>query len=170
MWGTILKLVAMKFVGHRLHLIVVQLMSFIERRAQIFIHNMGEEWNRLLKTLIGFIVVLTALVFSALIGAAWIVAIAWESPSRDVILGIAILIPLVIVLFMAIYLRSLWHKKPYLENSRSQLHSDWQVLRGALNERNPAEEEPAVNAESTQGEQEPSSQTEFKTGNVNKQE
>jgi len=132
MWRTLLKLVAMKFVGHKLHLVVAQLLAFIERRAHIFILNMGEEWNRLLKTVIGFILVFTALVFSALIGAAWIVAIAWESPSRDLILGISMLIPLLLVLAVAIYLRSIWHKKPYLESARNQMDSDWQVLRGAL--------------------------------------
>lgn len=137
MWRTLLKLVAMKFIGHRLHLVVAQLLAFIERRAHIFIINMGDEWNRLLKTVIGFILVFTALVFSALIGAAWIVAIAWESPSRDLILGVSMLIPLLLVLVVAIYLRAIWHRKPYLESARNQLESDWQVLRGALSPRQP---------------------------------
>jgi len=148
MWRTLLKLVAMKFVGHRLHLVVVQLLAFIERRAHIFIQSMGDEWSRLLKTVIGFIVVFTALVFSALIGAAWIVAIAWESPSRDLILGISMLIPLLLVLVVAIYLRSIWHKKPYLESARNQMDSDWQVLRGAISPKQPsAQEESQAEAE-----------------------
>jgi len=161
MWRTLLKLVAMKFVGHRLHLVVVQLLAFIERRAHIFILNMGEEWNRLLKTVIGFIVVFTALVFSALIGAAWIVAIAWESPSRDLILGISMLIPLLLVLAVAIYLRSIWHKKPYLESARNQLDSDWQVLRGALSPKPPSapEEAQAETEQPNQASREQAAQT-----------
>lgn len=143
MWRTLLKLVAMKFIGHRLHLVVMQLLAFIERRAHIFILNMGDEWNRLLKTVIGFILVFTALVFSALIGAAWIVAVAWESPSRDLILGLSMVLPLVLVMGIAIYLRGLWHQKPYLESTRNQLGSDWQVLRGALSPQQSQAPEPS---------------------------
>ncbi|MFA6179104.1 MAG: multidrug resistance efflux transporter family protein [Candidatus Methylopumilus sp.] len=138
MWGTILKLIAMKFVGHRLHLVVMQLMAFTERRAQILSRNMGEEWHRLVKTMVGLIIILSSLAFSALIGAAWVVASAWQNPSRDLILGSALLIPLAIVLIIGFYVRSLWHNKPYLQHSRDQLDTDWQVLRNAFGEKAPA--------------------------------
>ena len=132
MWGTLFKLVALKFFGHRLHRFISHLMAFIEQRGHILSRSLGDEWNRLVKTLFGMVVVLSALAFSALIGAAWIVALAWNSPSRDVILAVAMVMPMFVVLLTALYLRGLWHNRPYLQQSRVQLNEDWQILRGAL--------------------------------------
>ena len=75
------------------------------------------------------------LAFSGLIGTVWLVAFAWNSPDRNLILGIALVLPLVIVAGIAIYLRKVWNEKLFLHHSRTQLNDDWTVLNHAMKEK-----------------------------------
>jgi predicted metal-dependent phosphotriesterase family hydrolase len=68
------------------------------------------------------------------------VAFAWNSPDRNLILGLALVLPLVIVAGTGLYLRKLWNEE-FLHHSRSQLNEDWSVLNSAMKEKplNPQE-------------------------------
>lgn len=134
MWGALVRLIAMKFVGNRLQLFGLQLMNVVERRTHILSGNLSLEWHRLVKTLISFFVVSAALVFAGLIGLAWLIAIALDSPSRNLILGIALATPLVVALGLALYIRQLWHQRPFLHLYRDQVDQDWRTLKTALDD------------------------------------
>ena len=81
------------------------------------------------------------LAFSGLIATVWLVAFAWNSPDRNLILGTALVLPLIIVAGIALYLRKVWNEKLFLHHSRIQLNDDWTVLNHAMKEKpaNPQE-------------------------------
>jgi len=141
MWRTLLKIVAVRFVGNKLQQVVLLLMSVVERRAHMFAQSIRDEWDRVVTTLIGFVVSLICLAFSGLIATVWLVAFAWNSPDRNLILGTALVLPLIIVAGIALYLRKVWNEKLFLHHSRTQLNDDWTVLNHAMKEKpaNPQE-------------------------------
>ncbi len=134
MWRMLLKLVAMKFVGNKLQQVILLLMSVVERRAHLFAQSIKDEWNRVVTSIFCFVISLACVAFSGLVAIVWLVAYAWSSPDRNLILGIALIAPLVIAAGILLYLKKIWDEKLFLHVSRSQLHEDWGVLNQAVKE------------------------------------
>lgn len=135
MWRTLLKLVAMKVVGNRVQQVVLLLMSVVERRAHMFTQSIRDEWNRVVTSIVCLVVSLVCVAFSGLIATVWLISFALHSPDRNLILGTALLIPLVIVAGIAFYLKKLWNEKLFLHDSRTQLNEDWSILHEAVREK-----------------------------------
>jgi hypothetical protein len=58
-----------------------------------------------------------------------IVATAWHSPNRDIILSINMILPILMAIGFYFYIRHCWQKQPILYQSMLQIESYWQVFR-----------------------------------------
>lgn len=125
----------MKFVGNKVQQIVLLLMSVVERRAHLFTQSVRDEWNRVVTSIVCVILSLVCLAFSGLIATVWLIAFALHSPDRNLILSIALVVPLLVVGGIAIYLKKLWNQKLFMHDTRSQLNEDWGVLHHAVREK-----------------------------------
>lgn len=103
-----------------------------ESRAAIFKHNFNQDLHRMVNSLLGYMFMLLALACSALIGSMWLFAIAWSSPNRSIILGTAMILPILIGVGIFAYVRSSWKKEPLFHRSIKQIESDWLVFRAGL--------------------------------------
>jgi uncharacterized membrane protein YqjE len=100
-----------------------------ESRAAIFKHNFNHEINRVVNSLFGFMLILLAAILSLLTGLAWLFALAWTSPNRDLILSITMLLPVLIAVAVYFYIRQSWQKQALFQQSILQVESDWQLFR-----------------------------------------
>ncbi len=112
--------------------------TVVERRAHLFTQSVRDEWNRVVTSIVCVILSLVCLAFSGLIATAWLIAFALHSPDRNLILGIALVVPLLAVAGIAIYLKTLWNQKLFLHDTRNQLNDDWDVLHHAVREKQEA--------------------------------
>ncbi len=103
-----------------------------ESRASFFKQNFSHEVQRVVSSLLGFMVMLVAAVFAGLVGIMWIFAIAWTSPNRELILGITMLVPIIAAVIIFITIKNSWKKEPLLAQSMKQVENDWLVFRGGL--------------------------------------
>lgn len=151
MWTTALKFLAllffknrMEFVKHNffnklntnssddLNRLKVNIAAMAESRAAIFKQNFNHELQRVVHSLLGFMLMLLAAILSLLTGLMWLFAIAWVSPHRDIILGLTMILPILIAAGVYFYIRHSWQKQPILHQSIAQIESDWQVFREGL--------------------------------------
>ena len=151
MWTTALKFVAvlffknrMEFIKHRffdklstnsnddLNKLKDSIAVMAESRAAIFKQNFNHEVKRLVNSLFGFMLILLAAILSLLTGLMWLFAIAWDSPSRNLILGLTMLLPILIAVGVYFYIRQSWQKQPILHQSIVQIESDWQIFKAGL--------------------------------------
>jgi uncharacterized membrane protein YqjE len=103
-----------------------------EMRAVVFKHNFNNELKRLGTSVIGFMLMLVAAICSGLIGLMWLFAIAWNSPDRNVILGIAFILPLLVCVGIFAYLRYSWKKEPLFEQAITQIATDWRLFKHGM--------------------------------------
>jgi uncharacterized membrane protein YqjE len=103
-----------------------------EMRAVVFKQNFNNELKRLGTSVIGFMLMLLAAICSGLIGLMWLFAIAWNSPDRNVILGIAFILPLLVCVGIFAYLRYSWKKEPLFEQAITQIATDWRLFKHGM--------------------------------------
>jgi uncharacterized membrane protein YqjE len=151
MWASALKFIAILFFKKRMEFVksnffnkpntnasenLNQLKQSIaamaESRAAIFKQNFNYEVRRVVNSLFGFMFILLAAILSLLTGLMWLFATAWASPYRDIILGTAMILPILIAVGVFLYIRHSWQKQPILHQSIVQIESDWQVFRAGL--------------------------------------
>lgn len=143
MWKTALKLAVFIFlrskinhvkddIGNNLGAVKENMALLAESRALIFKQNFNNELQRLGNSLLGFMFMLLATLFSGLTGLMWLFAIAWGSPNRNVILTITLIVPLLIGIGIYLYIRESWKKEPLFNKTMTQIHSDWLLFRNGL--------------------------------------
>lgn len=143
MWKTALKLAVFIFlrskinhvkddIGNNLGAVKENMALLAESRALIFKQNFNNELQRLGNSLLGFMFMLLATLFSGLTGLMWLFAIAWGSPNRNVILTITLIVPLLIGIGIYLYVRESWKKEPLFNKTMTQIHSDWLLFRNGL--------------------------------------
>jgi uncharacterized membrane protein YqjE len=132
MWRILLKLITLNLVGSKLHGLAQSFAIFLEHRSNVLAVNVAFEWERVFKSLIVIMIIVTAIILSLFIGFGWILAIAWHSEYRSLILGLAMGIPLIIAISLVFYLRFLWKKSEFLSISRELWKQDWETLQEGL--------------------------------------
>lgn len=143
MWKTALKLAVFIFlrskinhvkddIGNNLGAVKENMALLAESRALIFKQNFNHELQRLGNSLLGFMFMMLAAVFSGLTGLMWLFAIAWGSPNRNVILTITLLVPLLIGIGIYLYIRESWKREPLFDKTMTQIQSDWLLFRNGL--------------------------------------
>ena len=110
----------------------INIAAMAESRAAMFKQNFNHEVRRIVKSLLGFLLILLASLLSLLTGFAWLFSMAWASPNRDMILGFTLFLPLLMVVAIYFYIRQSWQKQPLFAQSMVQIESDWQVFRDGL--------------------------------------
>jgi len=150
MLGAALKLVALYFINNRLsvaktglHTFKEGIADYTESRAEIFRDNFQGDVRRIVTSFIGFLVILAALILIGLLALMWIFAVAWNSPNREVILGITMLIPFVIALIAYSGIKRSWKNKPLMLETIQLISDDWRTFRYSLNDSPSASEEAA---------------------------
>jgi len=143
MWKTALKLAVFIFlrskinhvkndIGSNLGAVKENMALLAESRALIFKQNFNNELQRLGNSLLGFMFMLLATLFSGLTALMWLFAIAWGSPNRNVILTITLIVPLLIGIGIYLYIRESWKKEPLFDKTMTQIQSDWLLFRNGL--------------------------------------
>lgn len=143
MWKTALKLAVFIFlrskinhvkddIGNNLGAVKENMALLAESRALIFKQNFNHELQRLGNSLLGFMFMMLAAVFSGLTGLMWLFAIAWGSPNRNVILTITLVVPLLIGIGIYLYIRESWKREPLFDKTMTQIQSDWLLFRNGL--------------------------------------
>lgn len=143
MWKTALKLAVFIFlrskinhvkddIGNNLGAVKENMALLAESRALIFKQNFNHELQRLGNSLLGFMFMMLAAVFSGLTGLMWLFAIAWGSPNRNVILTITLVVPLLIGIGIYLYIRKSWKREPLFDKTMTQIQSDWLLFRNGL--------------------------------------
>jgi uncharacterized membrane protein YqjE len=144
MWKSALKLLIVLFVRNRiahiknnpsnnLHTITENVAVIIENRAALFKQNFSDDLQRMVNSLFGYLLVLLAATCSGLTGMLWLIATAWNSPNRNIILGTTMILPLIIGIAIFAFIRYNWKKEPLFSRSMQQVETDWLVFRGSLN-------------------------------------
>lgn len=136
MLSTALKLVALYLINNRLsvakdglHTFKENIADYTESRTEIFRNNFHRDVRRIVSSFIGFLVILASLIFTGLLGLMWIFAVAWNSPNREVILGLTMSIPFVIGLITFSAIKNTWKNKPLLAETTQLVAADWQLFR-----------------------------------------
>lgn len=143
MWKTALKLAVVMFlrskinhvkddIGNNLGAVKENMARLAESRALIFKQNFNRELHRLGNSLLGFMFMSIAAIFSGLTGLMWLFAIAWSSPNRNLILAVIVVVPLLAGIGIYIYIRQSWKKEPLFDKTMKQIHSDWLLFRHGL--------------------------------------
>lgn len=132
MWRIIFKLITLKIVGSKINDFTQSFVLFLEDRSNVLADNVAFEWERVFKSLIVMMIIVASIILSLFIGFGWILAIAWDSEYRSLILGFAMGIPSTIAVGLFFYLRSLWGKSDFLGISRELWKHDWATLQEGL--------------------------------------
>lgn len=143
MWKTAAKLLVVFFLRNRLNTVKSgfsthfdevkeNIAAMAESRAAIFKQNFNKDLHRVVNSLLGYMFMLLAAACSALVGLMWLFAIAWNSPDRSIILGTAMILPILIGIGIFAYIRYSWKKEPLFNRSIKQIENDWLVFRGGL--------------------------------------
>lgn len=145
MWKTALKLAVFMFlrskinhvkddIGNNLGAVKENMALLAESRALIFRQNFHRELNRIGNSLLGFLFMLLAGVFSTLTGLMWLFAIAWNSPNRNLILSVTLILPILIGVGIYLYLRQSWKREPLFDKTMTQIQTDWVLFRNGLHD------------------------------------
>jgi uncharacterized membrane protein YqjE len=143
MWKTALKLLFVLLLrnsimyiknspSNNLQAITENVALMIENRASLFKQNVSDDLQRMANSLIGYSLMLLAITCSVLTGMLWLVASAWNSSNRNLILGTTMILPLIISIGIFVFIRHSWKKEPLLSRSIQQVETDWLVFRGGL--------------------------------------
>lgn len=145
MWKTALKLAVFMFlrskinhvkddIGNNLGTVKENMAILAESRALIFKQNFHRELNRISNSLLGFLFMLLAGVLSTLTGLMWLFAIAWNSPNRNLILSITLIVPILIGVGIYLYIRQSWKREPLFDKTMTQIQTDWVLFRNGLHD------------------------------------
>jgi uncharacterized membrane protein YqjE len=143
MWKAVLKLLLVLFLRSKIthiknnpsnHLNTTKenIAVMIESRATLFKQNFSDDLQRMVNSLFGYLLVLLAATCSGLTGMMWLIATAWNSPNRNIILGTTMLLPLIIGISIFAFIRYSWKKEPLFSRSMQQVETDWLIFRGGL--------------------------------------
>lgn len=139
MLGAALKLLALYFINNRLsvaksglHVFKEDIADYTESRAEIIRDNFQGDVRRIVNSFVGFLVIVVSFIFVGLLASIWIFAVAWNSPNREVILGVSMFVPLIIGLFTFSSVRRSWKNKPLMSEATQVISSDWRSFRYGL--------------------------------------
>lgn len=139
MLSTALKLLALYLINHRFSVakhrlsnIKEEVADYTESRVEIVKANFQADVQRIVNSFMGFLVALALFVFAGILGLMWLFAVAWSSPNRELLLGAAILIPLLIGLITLARIMLLWRSKPLMAESTRLIANDWRSFRYGL--------------------------------------
>jgi uncharacterized membrane protein YqjE len=143
MWKTALKLLLVLFLRNRIahaqnnssnHLNTIKenIAIMIESRASLLKQNFGDDLQRMVNSFFGFLLVLLAAICSGFTGMLWLIATAWDSPNRNIILGTTMLLPIIIGIGIFAFIRYSWKREPLFSRSMQQLEADWLVFKSGL--------------------------------------
>jgi len=139
MFASILKMITFYLIGNRISeakqdLIAVKdnAADYAESRVMRIKLNVMQDLQRIVNSFIGFLVMFSAIIFSGLLGLMWLFATAWQSPNRELILGIAMLVPLCVSAVIYLAIKASWQKKPLLNETTELISNDWQTFRHGL--------------------------------------
>lgn len=104
----------------------------LERRASLYRKNFNDEVTRICNSLLGLMVMLLSAALAGLTAIMWIFAVVWNSPQRDTILGLTMLVPLLACVAIFAIIRHSWKKEPLFDKTMLQIESDWQAFRYGL--------------------------------------
>jgi len=143
MWKTALKLLAVMFLRKRVNYVKTDFNNHFdtvkeniavmaESRAAIFKQNFNDDLQRIVNSFFGLMVISLTAACSGLTGILWLVASAWDSPNRNIILGSTMILPLLIGVGIFVFIRYSWQKNPLFSRSIEQIETDWLIFRGSL--------------------------------------
>ena len=90
------------------------------------------ETQRIFKSLLGLMMIFFAILISGFTGLVWLIALAWSSPDRNIILGATMILPILIAAGIFLAIRYNWKKQPFFAKSMVQIENDWQVFKNGL--------------------------------------
>jgi uncharacterized membrane protein YqjE len=143
MWKTALKLLAVVLLRNRINHVTTDFTNHFsavkeniavmaESRAAILKKNFNDDLQRIVNSFFGIMVILLAVACSGLTAILWLIASAWDSQNRNVILGATMILPLLIGIGIFVFMRHSWQKNPLFSRSIEQIETDWLVFRGGL--------------------------------------
>lgn len=139
MWGTVIKFVALYFVNnrmtrakHSLDEVKENAADYAETRAAFIKQNIMQDLHRMVNSLIGLLLMFAGLIFSGILGLMWIFTLAWNSPNREIILGVAMLVPLAASVILFFVIRKAWQQKPLMSETTDLISEDWKSFRHGL--------------------------------------
>lgn len=141
MWTTAAKLLFFMFlrnrfkhVSHDVNKVKEHFAVYTASRAKMFKHNIARDTHRMVNSFIGYLMMFAAIIFAGLTGIMWIIASVWNSPNRDIVLGITMVIPLLIGIGIFFFIQYSWHKTPLLHESFDQIEQDWHAFGHSLDD------------------------------------
>ena len=139
MFASVLKMITFYLIGNRISeakndLIEVRenAANYAESRSRRIKENVMQDLQRVVNSFIGYLIMFSAIIFSGLLGLMWLFAAAWQSPNRELILGVSMLLPLCISAVIYTVIKSSWQKKPLLNDTTQLISKDWQSFRHGL--------------------------------------
>lgn len=139
MFITALKFIALYFFNNRvaktkssLHTVLGSSADYAESRALLIKYHFLEDLERIAKSFVGLLGILAGLVFSGMIGLMWLFAAAWNSPNRELILGVVMLVPLLAGIVLFVIIKNSWKSKPFMNEATELIAQDWKSFRHGL--------------------------------------
>ncbi len=139
MLRTIIKLLIVYFINKQLSGakeglagIKTSMTDYAESRAEFVRDDFLQDLQRMLNTVLAYFFVFTALVLAGVIGLLWIFAIAWESPSRALILSAVILGLLSVSVAIYATIRYKWKNHYFMSNTNDLIAHDWRLFTNKL--------------------------------------
>lgn len=139
MFGTLIKLFTFYIVNKSLTDIKTNTFeikehaaNYAESRAVIIKNNLMHDLERVVGSFLGYLTILTSVVFAGFIVLLWIFFTAWDSQYRVYILSAMVVIPLIFGALIFNYIRKSWLEKPFMDESNYLIAKDWQTFRYGL--------------------------------------
>lgn len=156
MWVNLLKFAAILFFNRKITSLTDNLLhlreqaaDYTESRAYYLKQDFLEETERMATSIVGVLVVFSMFIFTGLLGLMWLFSLLWQHPHRSLILGVAMLIPVVIGTLTFLAVRKIWKKKPLFDSSLSMISQDWQLFRTELTPTDEAAVKPPASGSNT---------------------
>ncbi|AKR43814.1 phage holin family protein [Methylophilus sp. TWE2] len=139
MWVNLLKFAALLFLNRKVTALKDNFFNlrhhvadYTEDRAQQLKQDFVEETERLATSIVGLLVVFSMFIFTGLLGLMWLFSLLWEHPHRSLILGLAMLVPIIIGVVIFLAVRATWQKKPLFADSLNMISHDWRLFRNEM--------------------------------------
>lgn len=139
MWVNLLKFAAVLFLNRKVTALKDNFFNlrhhvadYTEDRAQQLKQDFVEETERLATSIVGLLVVFSMFIFTGLLGLMWLFSLLWEHPQRSLILGLAMLVPIIIGVVTFLAVRATWQKKPLFADSLNMISHDWRLFRNEM--------------------------------------
>ncbi|MBC7786971.1 MAG: phage holin family protein [Methylophilaceae bacterium] len=142
MWKTAIKLVLLYVIRNKYNeaktgfkgdfsKIKDSVADLAESRIVIFKQNLEYEISRIIHSLLGFMLMLVAILCSTLTAIIWLTATALNSPHRTLIFSTTILVPLLVGIGIYFFIKISWKKEPLFNQSIKQVALDWDLFRNS---------------------------------------